>query len=344
MEFPAAFPLSQAENVVRSCRPEAMNFQRQNHKPYISPPVMSSSSLGKINCSHFYAEWKGHPIEDLKTFHTFILQQRPDKPIIYLAGDSSLDNKYWVPSSGASGEPLPVEVPEIYWNILNRPRPKPDIAFWLNHSLGNEATALNTAVEESMLRERDEYLLPHDKFIRDHIRPEDILIVSIGANDVALRPTLSTIRHMLQLAWLTPKKYLESGTASSLKYFKNMFGDRVQSYIERLIEKQKPRAVIVCAIYYPLEANAGQRSWADLQLKALGYNSYPSQLRMAIRKMYEIATQKIQIEGTTVVPCALYAVLDGKRKQDYTARVEPSSEGGRKMAAHFQELLDPFLR
>ena len=300
--------------------------------------------IQKINTSRFYHEWKGHTISDVTAFRSTTLSLRPSKPIIYLAGDSSLDNKYWVPSSGPAGEPLLVDVPEIYRTALDQPHPKPDVSFWLNHLLGNRATALNLAVEASMLRERDADLLDHDKFIRDNIRAEDVLVVSIGANDIAMKPTFATIRHMLQLAWLTPRGSLQRGTAWSLGHFTNMFKNQVQSYVSRLVEKHKPRAVIVCMIYYPLEANASkQESWADVPLKLLGYNRFPRQLQTAIMKMYELATKQIQIPGVNIVPCALFESLDGKMEGDYTARVEPSAEGGRKIALQLERIIDTLI-
>ena len=299
-----------------------------------------STATSKINCSKFYFEWKGHPIDDLTKFRSITLAERPQKPIVYLAGDSSLDNKYWV---NKAAENLPNDVPSIYQKTLNNPVPKPDVAFWMNHLLEGRATCINTAVEESMLRDRDDELLPHDAFIRDNIRAEDVLIVSVGANDIALKPLPSTIRHMLQLAWLTRRASLENGSAWSLQYFKQMFGTKVQDYIARITSRIKPRAVIVCMIYFPLETGLGQQSWADTQLKALGYNSSPGQLQTAIRAMYEIATKEIRVEGTEIVPCALHEVLDGKNPEDYTARVEPNEEGGRKMAVRFLELLDHVL-
>jgi hypothetical protein len=298
----------------------------------------------KINSSRFFTEWKGHQIDDVSTFRSITLSERPNRPIIYFAGDSSLDNKAWVPSSSPGGEPLPVDVPAIYQATLNRPYPKPDVAFWLNHLLDDRATALNLAVEASMLRERDNDLLEHDKFIRDNIRPEDILVVSIGANDIAMKPTFATIRHMLQLAWLTPRSSLRKGTSWSLGHFRRLFKNHVEAYISKLVEKRKPRAVIICMIYFPLEANAAdQASWADLPLKFLGYNRFPDQLQTAIRQMYELATKKIEIAGVNVVPCALFDSLDGKNGEDYTARVEPSVEGGRKIALQLQEIIEPLL-
>jgi hypothetical protein len=298
----------------------------------------------KINTSRFYHEWKGHTIPDVSAFRSTTLSVRPSKPIIYLAGDSSFDNKYWVPSSGPHGEALPVPVPAIYRAALDRPCPKPDIAFWLNHFLGESATTLNLAVEESTLRERDTDLPDHDEFIKDNIRAEDILIVSVGANDIALKPTFATMRHMLQLAWLTPRSSLERGTAWSLSHFTDMFKNQVEAYVSKLVEKQKPRAIIVCMIYYPLEADASkQKSWADFPLKLLGYNRCPGQLQTAIKQMYELATKKVQVEGVKVVPCALFEVMDGKNEEDYTARVEPSAEGGRKIALKLEEIVEALI-
>jgi len=218
------------------------------------------------------------------------------------------------------------------------------VAFWLNHLLEDRLSAINAAVEASMLRSRNESLLEHDEFIRDNITSQDILIVSIGANDIALSPTTATMRHMLQLAWLSSKKSIEQGTASSLKHFVQMFRDQTQAYIERLTAKQKPRAVIGCTIYFPLEAGKSEEgSWADPQLKALGYGMYPGQLQAAIRQIFASATSTIKIEGTTVLPCALYEAMDGTDARDYVARVEPSIEGGRKMAMLLAEQIEVVL-
>ncbi|KAK5175904.1 uncharacterized protein LTR77_001044 [Saxophila tyrrhenica] len=298
------------------------------------------ADMGTIQPLPFYAEWSGHPIADLSLAHQRI-RTASDKPVVFLAGDSSLDNKAWVPSDGAGGQMLPGRIPEIYNSFLSSPNPKPDVAYFLNQALEGKASVINAAVEASLLRQRDDALLPHDELIRDSIRPEDVLVVSVGANDIALSPTTATARHMLQLAWFTPKSSIENGTASSLRYFRNMFGAQLQAYIARLVAKHKPRAVIVCMIYYPLEAQASsQSSWADAQLKMLGYGWFPGQLQAAIKQIYESATMRIEVEGTNIIPCDLYKALDGKTEADYVARVEPSVEGGRKMAVLLKRELD----
>jgi hypothetical protein len=259
-----------------------------------------------------------------------------------LAGDSSLDNKYWIPSTGQRNS---IPIPAIYKAALDGNLIKPDVAFWLNSLFGNDATALNLAVEESMLRERDHELLEHDKFIRDNIREQDVLIVSVGANDIALKPSISTMINMLRLAWLTPNSSLQSGRAWAYPHFVHMFEKQVQAYISRMIEVKKPRLVVVCMIYFPLQSDKGsQASWADLPLKALGYDGHPERLQTAIQQMYEKATKQIQIKGTEVVTCPFFQVLDGKTEGDYSQRVEPSTEGGKKMAVQLKGIIDEVFK
>lgn len=302
----------------------------------------------KINTSRYYFEYKGHKIVDVANFFNITKAHRPEAPIVYLAGDSSLDNKYWLPSTSPGLQhTVPTDsVPEIYRFTLQTPYPKADVAFWLNHRLGARATALNLSVEASLLRERHgSALLDHDQFIREHITPNDILIVSVGGNDIAMKPTLWTILHMLWLAWLTPLSSLRSGRAWALGYFVRMFKTQTETYIAKLVAKHKPRAVIACMIYYPLEAQPGLApSWADTALGALGYNKRPEKLQAGIKQMYEQATRNIRIEGVPVKACPLFEVMDGKNTADYEERVEPSVEGGRKMADLLGRFIDEIIQ
>lgn len=50
--------------------------------------------------------------------------------------------------------------------------------------------------------------------------------------------------------------------------------------------------------------------------------------------------RRITIPGTEVIPVPLFEVLDGKHSNDYVARVEPSSQGGRKMAGFLLDIMD----
>ncbi|KAJ4148320.1 hypothetical protein LMH87_002796 [Akanthomyces muscarius] len=301
----------------------------------------------KINTSRFYFEYKGHKITDITTFFNIATAQRPETPVVYLAGDSSFDNKYWLPStSPGSQDAVPTaSLPEIYNLVLQKPYPKADVAFWLNHVLGARVTTLNLAVEASLLRERHgSGLLAHDEFIRDRIAPRDILIVSVGGNDIAMKPTAWTVLHMLWLAWLTPLSSLRSGRAWALRYFIGLFKTQTENYIAKIVANHKPRAVIVCMIYHPLESQAGLApSWADKALRALGYNKQPERLQAGIKQMYEQATRNIEIDGVPVKACPLFEAMNGKNAGDYVERVEPSVEGGRKMAELLGSLINDVL-
>lgn len=298
--------------------------------------------MERISPTPWCTEWKGHPLPDLKKFFTNTLLLRDSTPIIWLAGDSSLDNKAWIPADGPGGTPLPVSVPNIYVPQFRQVTPwKPDVGFWMNHYLGESATVINCAVEASLLRDRGSgWMLGHDRFVRHNMREQDVLVVSVGANDIALSPKLWTVFNMLCLAHLSSQQSIEEGSAWALRHFRNLFGTQVQKYVSNLVGTTRPRAVLVCMIYHPLESGLLQeKSWADTQLKALKYDSRPQKLQAAIRTMYKQATMEIDVPGTKIIPVPLFEVLDGRKAEDYVERVEPSTEGGRKMSEYFAKVI-----
>lgn len=157
-------------------------------------------------------------------------------------------------------------------------------------------------------------LLPQDEFIRDNIKEDDILVVSIGGNDVALLPAPCTICAMAGMLQL-PKSCVDNGfvcctvpindyccgcTTSLLSclgswppclgYFRHLFGVRVQKYVEKLTSKAKPKKILICMIYY-LDENANTQSWAGPALGAMGYNRDPSRLQGLIKKTFHEATR-----------------------------------------------------
>lgn len=104
-----------------------------------------------------------------------------------------------------------------YRDVLDPPVSKCDVTFWLNDLAQNQASrtgkrlaAINTAVEATTLNERSYMLRSQDRFLRDNIQANDILIVSIGGNDVALAPTPCTIVSMFGVLSL-PISCVEKG-------------------------------------------------------------------------------------------------------------------------------------
>lgn len=174
-----------------------------------------------------------------------------------------------------------------------------------------------------------------DAFIRDHVSSDDVIIVSIGGNDLALSPTLWTV---VNIAMLTrcPDFLIRMGLAPGLGYFVKFFHGSIQKFLCRFVARKKPKKILVCMIYYLDVVSGG--SWADGTLGLLGYDSNPNKLQLIIRTVFEhIKSIGFRSVGTLVEPFPLFEVLS--EHSGYLQRVEPSISGGRKMAAAFLENL-----
>ena len=75
-----------------------------------------------------------------------------------------------------------------------------------------------------------------------------------------------------------------------------------------LTERTLPRKIGVCMIYY-LDVH-GRGSWADCFLQGMCYNCAPGRLQAAIKRVFELATSRIAIEGTEVVAFPLFEVSE----------------------------------
>jgi len=259
-----------------------------------------------------------------------------------------------------------------YEDFLQTPTMKPDVCYWLHWEAvqrgKRDLACLNTAVEATTLHQRSQNLLEQDSFINEHIALQDYLVVSIGGNDIALNPSLCTALNMYFLlktcsssclrrysfgglpfarffgGAVTKRGFLGFLRSSlggfvwplGLGYFVDLFGNAVENYVLRVLGNTRPKKVVVCMIYFLDEQGSG---WADWALSALGYNKDPARLQEAIRAVFRLATQRIRIEGTTVVAFPLFEVLDGKTTSDYVSRVEPSSQGGKKIAQALMKVL-----
>ncbi len=128
------------------------------------------SAAEKLSSRHFYGEYHGHRVEDLRIIYNALRGVDGRRPLIWLAGDSSLDNKHWLLGSR--------RVPAVRGlaGVLDPPVSVPDVA----HQLASECIrrglpfggVMNCAVEESTMGEREagRALLPQDEFLCDHIR------------------------------------------------------------------------------------------------------------------------------------------------------------------------------
>ena len=285
-----------------------------------------------INSDRYYLEYHGHPTYILEKIIDYFKTNHNTKQIVYLAGDSSLDNKYWVQSKS--------DAVNGYQNILSPPRMKRDICYHLNNILQSDnIVTINTSIEATTLGNRKEELLGQDKLIRDNITENDVIVISLGGNDIALQPSFSTIWNMFKLNYFNSESTIKKGPkhAWGMNYLVNMFKDSLEDYIKKLTSKNKPSKVIVSMIYYPDEAVTG--SWADRILGLAGYNSNPSKMQAAIRQIYKHAICKLNVDSVNIVPFPMFKFMDGKDTNDYVARVEPSDQGGEKLARGYANII-----
>eukprot|EP00967_Tisochrysis_lutea_P097072 scaffold142472_cov35-Tisochrysis_lutea.AAC.1 len=221
--------------------------------------------------------------------------------------------------------------------LCSPPRMVQDISYHLNavaieksNELRRPVVTINTAVEESTVADRNDELLHQDAFIRDNLAVGDAIVVSMGGNDVALRPSISTIFSMLFLT-NSPLSLIKCGSAPGQAHLEHLFGERVRHVAERIVKKTKPAVVVICMLYYLDERPGG--SWADPVLSKLGYDKNPAKLQQIIFTLCERLTRRgLNIDGTRVEICPLFEALDGSDTSDYCQRVEPSVTGGRKIA------------
>ena len=177
--------------------------------PTSPPPLPTEMSLS----SHaYYNEYHGHRVTDLEKIEDGLRQLKGGAaPLIFLAGDSSLDNKYWFQNTSPARNGMD--------RLLHPPVSREDVCHWINAELetrGLSGAAINTAIEESMLGQRAcGRLLPQDLFLRDHVRKNDVVVVCVGGNDIALRPAPCTILSILSVLYCNTAPCLEAAACGT---------------------------------------------------------------------------------------------------------------------------------
>lgn len=284
-----------------------------------------------VRFGRFYEQYHGHPLEDLKIIHETL--RRQGKHIVWLCGDSSLDNKFWnldCVEDACNG----------YENIIVPAKSVCDVAHEINKVLcDSQYACINCALEESTVSRRMENgLYPQDLFVQQHLSNNDILIVSLGGNDTVLQPSVDIVCSIAAL-YLTPQWLLRNGWCIGKGPLRKVFEEGMQKYVDQLTAYTSPRLVMPCAIYFPCVLGNG---WCDRVLSLLNYSAggNPSQLQEIIRLGYsEFICNLRAPESSRLIPIPLYELLDPYDTLDYKSRVEPSAQGGKKMATRFVEIV-----
>lgn len=247
----------------------------------VAPEPAPAEQTDSLSSTDYYGEYHGQDIGHLRLLHAR-LAGNGSPAFVFLCGDSSFDNKFWewgmtdphpkpVPLRPSIGLKLggwtgsrsltheDMQRPENTAracngldDVLLPPRMVKDVAYWFNYHAearfgSGRVCTLNAAVEESMLRDRDKRLLPQDEFVRATVTDADSVVVSIGGNDIAFNPTLSTIMCVGLVARLWPRWMIRRGIAPGFGHLLHLFHTETQRYICRLLDGKRPQKVVVCA-------------------------------------------------------------------------------------------------
>lgn len=252
------------------------------------------------------------------------------------------------------------------------PRMTKDVCYWLNHHApgDGDVCTLMASVEASTAADRCEHkLLKQDEFIRDTLTRQDYILMSVGGNDIAMAPTIATLVN-IGLLTFSPYWLIWLRLAPGYTHLVHWMGAMVVEYVRQLTRKATPKKVVCCMIYYPDETPTGgwvdthglltllfyrRRPGIDSSLAAngevafgpagrllglIGLLAFPGMLQSVIRALYYGLAGQLRrarqaggpLEGLDVVAFPLFEVLDGQHTADYNQRVEPSVQGGEKMA------------
>lgn len=312
--------------------------------------------MSKINTKDFYSKFDGHKIIDLNNIIGPLRsynEQNKNRSVIFLAGDSSLDNKHW-PFNDPIEKLLCNKQPiNGYESVLEGDNCVPDVAYQINQTLienelNNEYVCINTAIEATKLEQRFDMdskvrLLEQDQFICDNITNDDILIVSVSGNDLALGPTAEIVEDMRKyVKAFEDKNYKEQNDLfGETGIFYGLFVNKMSEYIKKLCSKKNPKKVIICMIYFvsiSFFKNLGSGwHWAKKTIDIFKYTSNPDILKSFIKKCHELIKINYLINSGINIfeSCPLYEVLNELDNTLYLSGVEPSIIGGKLMAERF---------
>jgi hypothetical protein len=271
-----------------------------------------------INDVEFYGR-PGHLISHLTTIQE---QFEADyRPIVYLLGDSILNNQSYLDKTMLAAV-------NGYEKILcdedgNPGKMLPDVCYYLSKLMadnGKPYAVINSAIDKTWLETRKNNLTIHDMFVANRFIRRDVLVISIGADDLTVNPSLKTLWNLATLNYFNSRRALD--------YFVRMFRDNTQIYVNKLLENSnvKPSKIVLCMFFYP---NRQQTR-----------SSRPEILEAAIQQLHKSISQ-VTVPGVEIVACPLYEALDSNSADDYHDRLTPSRKGGKKIAKKLYQIICP---
>uniref|UniRef100_A0A7S2EHH7 SGNH hydrolase-type esterase domain-containing protein n=1 Tax=Trieres chinensis TaxID=1514140 RepID=A0A7S2EHH7_TRICV len=314
-------------------------------------------AMTTLRSGDYYENYHGHWPEHLAAVDEALRSN--GKKRVFFVGDSTLDNKHWFfdltrekgPQVGESNDFTAPCLPSYRGAfVAGHDRMVKDVAYHTTSSLegmGVPYAALNCAVEESTVGERrDGSPYGQDDFVRGAMTSDDYLAVSMGGNDIALKPTVGVIAEMALVTRFASDGWLSPLYRAGLWSLTRRFASGTERYLRRMMAEgegaeggnRRPRGILVCALYYPCERGSG---WADPTLRVIGYDDDPDPVQGIIRSVWDGVAETVaaKFPDVPVRQVKFYEALDPKDARDYEKRVEPSVRGGAKMGRVIAEAI-----
>ncbi|CAD7939085.1 unnamed protein product [Amoebophrya sp. A120] len=324
----------------------------------------------------FYWDFPGHRVEYLHSLVTLLqtkldIHRKSGPPafLVYLLGDSSLDNKHWLYPNDWSKPDFFLNKNKLdltntaftapacnrYEQVLSQPaRSVQDVCYWLNRRAADHGAQLleteptsvflhtphlyfvNAAVEASTLAMCHSTLLPQDQVVADRVTPDDVLVVSVGHNDMAFYRTRD-VEHVLKHGTTDDKV-----ARMAVELFHDVYKRNLEAYLNKVLDGKRCKLLVVCMLYNLDENDNQDDDWSLLNgvepmYAKIGFRKNPElkrRFKVALHAVFEALISKVQVANEDkVVPLELSRALDGTDTTMYELRNEPSVLGGKAMSS-----------
>lgn len=266
--------------------------------------------------------------QDIALVLRTIYQSNENKTMIYLIGDSLLDN-------GNEIKKIDQPVIQSYENVISDKIMKNDICYQINSLLqenNKNFVCINCATANASVSDKKIKLDNiKDMFVSRRMKDGDVLVVSLSGND--LSSTKMDFASKIQLFNVIQSSSIEKikQNPSMLQFLFSICKDQLTSYIKRIIHVTKPSKVLLFGLMYPC-TDATQQSTVSSSLEYIQYSQNPGKLQCILDMINQYAISKIQIPGIDITYIETSSIIDCNNKNEYVDRTIPSEIGGIKIS------------
>jgi len=251
---------------------------------------------------------------NIKYLNKIIKDIKEDRNIIYLAGDNLLYNKKLIKDRTKRFK----DFPENGLNKIIEGEILKDITYDINYHMKseNKYLCINTVNKNDTLLNKTKYgylSTDQEKFLKNNITSDDILILSEGNNDIINSLMNHTDEHYddirKNILELLPKDNIDE----QLGFLTDMLKTQIEEYIHKiLLNYTTPKYIIILSMPYPCNTNNFYGKLYDdlLYIGINNENEVIDKFKKLVNLIYKKITCEINVKNCIVIPVATFEVLD----------------------------------